>query len=164
MNWCLKQLQLDSPTCQMYILYCIPHFETLPPHPHPQSPPHPTPPLKQYSGHLLPTPPETERSSFWWKFRHWPHRKLLFWQISMQPVTHVSSGALLVCHLTETYLKIGHARSSNELQRLENMAEYQDSCPNNDHLVPIDWPERWRHILVDITRDAPVVILFMYAT
>ena len=30
-------------------------------------------------------------SSFWWKFHHWLHRKLSFWQLSVQPVMKISS-------------------------------------------------------------------------
>ena len=34
---------------------------------------------------------ETKMSSFWWKFHHWLHRKLSFWQLSVQPVMKISS-------------------------------------------------------------------------
>ena len=34
---------------------------------------------------------ETEISPFWRNFRHWLHRKLSFWQLSMQSVTEISS-------------------------------------------------------------------------
>ena len=34
---------------------------------------------------------ETEMSSFWWKFRHWLHRKLSKWQLPVQPVMKISS-------------------------------------------------------------------------
>ena len=30
-------------------------------------------------------------SSFWWNFHHWLHRKLSKWQLSVQPVTKISS-------------------------------------------------------------------------
>ena len=33
---------------------------------------------------------ETKMSSFWWKFHHWLHRKLSFWQLSVQPVMKIS--------------------------------------------------------------------------
>ena len=29
--------------------------------------------------------------SFWWNFNHWLHRKLSFWQLSVQPVIKISS-------------------------------------------------------------------------
>ena len=29
--------------------------------------------------------------SFWWNFRHWMHWKLSFWQLSLQPVSKMSS-------------------------------------------------------------------------
>ena len=29
--------------------------------------------------------------SFWWNFNHWLHRKLSFWQLSVQPVMKISS-------------------------------------------------------------------------
>ena len=34
---------------------------------------------------------ETEMSSFWWNFHHWLHRKLSKWQLSVPPVTKISS-------------------------------------------------------------------------
>ena len=34
---------------------------------------------------------ETEMLSFWWNFNHWLHRKLSFWQLSVQPVMKISS-------------------------------------------------------------------------
>ena len=33
----------------------------------------------------------TEMSSFWRTFRHWVHRKLSFWQLSMHPMIKISS-------------------------------------------------------------------------
>ena len=33
---------------------------------------------------------ETEMSSFWWKFHHWLHWKLSFWQLPVQPVMKIS--------------------------------------------------------------------------
>ena len=33
----------------------------------------------------------TEMSSFWWNLHHWLHRKLSFWQHSMQSVMKISS-------------------------------------------------------------------------
>ena len=37
------------------------------------------------------TDTETEMLSFWWNFNHWLHRKLSFWQLSVQPVIKISS-------------------------------------------------------------------------
>ena len=34
---------------------------------------------------------ETKMSSFWQNFHHWLHRKLSFWQLSVQPVNKISS-------------------------------------------------------------------------
>ena len=34
---------------------------------------------------------ETEMTSFWWNFHHWLHRKLSYWQLSVQPVMKISS-------------------------------------------------------------------------
>ena len=34
---------------------------------------------------------ETKMSSFWYNFHHWLHRKLSFWQLSVQPVMKISS-------------------------------------------------------------------------
>ena len=34
---------------------------------------------------------ETKMSSFWRNFHHWLHRKLSFWQFSVQPVMKISS-------------------------------------------------------------------------
>ena len=52
---------------------------------------------------------ETEILSFWWNFNHWLHRKLSFWQLSVQPVMKISSkwrhfcfsvgGAVLWCYV-----------------------------------------------------------------
>ena len=66
---------------------------------------------------------ETEMLSFWWNFNHWLHRKLSFWQLSVQPVIKISSkwrhfcfSVMMIYYHIVYKASLGH----NELTSLED--------------------------------------------
>ena len=53
---------------------------------------------------------ETEMLSFWWNFNHWLHRKLSFWQLSVQPVMKISSKWRHFCFSDMYIRELGYRR------------------------------------------------------
>ena len=91
---------------------------------------------------------ETEMLSFWWNFNHWLHRKLSFWQLSVQPVMKISSKwrhfcfsvplTILECNLKHiqcppvTKCLPCYLRSSNRLDSNKLDIGLQFYCSHND--------------------------------
>ena len=87
---------------------------------------------------------ETDMPSFWYNFHHWLHRKLLFWQLPVQPVIKHYGDVIMGAITSQiTSLMIVYSTVYSDADQRKHQSAASLAFVRGIHRGPVNSPHKW---------------------